>query len=540
SGAAAALSTARRRLVVDSLGIWVIAIIVGGIFGFTARQGGLSLVEAIAFSSILFAGASQYAAVGLLVVNTPWPSIVLLVWLLNARHLLYSASVAPYTAKLSLKLRAALAYLLTQPGVILHYLQLTAWPAGQCLDYDWPLATTTRQILLPGLVVLALLAATAVGAWHRRPWAWPGLAFFLLLAPTSSVLPVAAPAAEHRMYLPLAAVVAGGVLGLFALIRGIAGGSAEHRQDRPVWPWLFGGVTAVMIGVLIVATHLRNDLYADPEALWEDVLARRPAPYMANYALAIIKGRRGDLVAAEKHALEAVRSRPRTRIFLELSDMRARLGDAADSERLLRKGVALHEEVLPVDDGVRLTGRVLLANRLHDAGRDAEAEALCQPLLERLDAVLGEGHATTVTARTIVAYAARSSGDLAAAETTARDSLNAALRSLGPTDQATQSAAAALAKTLVDGERGDEATALLRDLLQRGAETPGTADVDVSLTARVLAEILERASDRKGLAEAEHLRRMVFESLQRRFPAGDRQLLRAEVALGNARGLVAV
>ena len=90
SGAAAVLSTARRRLVVDSLGIWVIAIIVGGIFGFTARQGGLSLVEAIAFSSILFAGASQYAAVGLLVVNTPWPSIVLLVWLLNARHLLYS------------------------------------------------------------------------------------------------------------------------------------------------------------------------------------------------------------------------------------------------------------------------------------------------------------------------------------------------------------------------------------------------------------------------------------------------------------------
>jgi hypothetical protein len=49
SGAAAVLSTARRRLVVDSLGIWAIAIIVGGIFGFTARQGGLSLIEAIAF-----------------------------------------------------------------------------------------------------------------------------------------------------------------------------------------------------------------------------------------------------------------------------------------------------------------------------------------------------------------------------------------------------------------------------------------------------------------------------------------------------------
>jgi len=119
SGAAAVLSAARRRLVVDSLGIWAIAIIVGGIFGFTARQGGLSLIEAIAFSSILFAGAAQFAAVGLLVVNTPWPSIVLLVWLLNARHLLYSASVAPYTTKLSLKLRAGLAYLLTDEAFAL-------------------------------------------------------------------------------------------------------------------------------------------------------------------------------------------------------------------------------------------------------------------------------------------------------------------------------------------------------------------------------------------------------------------------------------
>ena len=137
--AAATLSTARRRLVVDSLGIWVIAIIVGGIFGFTARQGGLSLVEAIAFSSILFAGASQYAAVGLLVVR-----------LLNARHLLYSASIAPYTTTLSLKLRAALGFLLTDEAFALttaHIARLgridvpAAWYAGLTIFIPWNLST---------------------------------------------------------------------------------------------------------------------------------------------------------------------------------------------------------------------------------------------------------------------------------------------------------------------------------------------------------------------------------------------------------------
>ena len=58
------LGVARRRLVIDSLGIWASIIVVGTIFGFTARQASLSLLETSALSSILFAGASQFAVVG--------------------------------------------------------------------------------------------------------------------------------------------------------------------------------------------------------------------------------------------------------------------------------------------------------------------------------------------------------------------------------------------------------------------------------------------------------------------------------------------
>jgi predicted branched-subunit amino acid permease len=187
SGAAAELSVARRRLVIDSLGIWVIAIIVGGIFGFTARQGGLSLIEAMAFSSILFAGASQYAAVGLLAVNTPWPSIVLLVWLLNARHILYSASIAPFTAKLSRRVRAALGYLLTDEAFALttaHIARLgridlpAAWYAGLTIFVPWNLSTIAGWLAgaaLPDpatigldVVFAAAMAGLAVGLVKDR------------------------------------------------------------------------------------------------------------------------------------------------------------------------------------------------------------------------------------------------------------------------------------------------------------------------------------------------------------------------------------
>ena len=44
----------------------------------------------------MFAGAAQFAAVGYVAGGLPWPGIILLTGLLNARHLLYSAALAPW------------------------------------------------------------------------------------------------------------------------------------------------------------------------------------------------------------------------------------------------------------------------------------------------------------------------------------------------------------------------------------------------------------------------------------------------------------
>ena len=64
-----------------------------------------------------------------------------------------------------------------------------------------------REIYLPGAVILGLLSASFVALWYRPRLGFVGLAFFLILAPTSSVIPIVDLAFEHRMYLPLAAVV---------------------------------------------------------------------------------------------------------------------------------------------------------------------------------------------------------------------------------------------------------------------------------------------------------------------------------------------
>ena len=107
---------------------------------------------------------------------------------------------------------------MTQAEVVAHYLRLAVIPAPLVLDYDWRAASSLAQVAVPGLLLTVLLAATVWGLMRRSPAAFAGAWFFLILAPTSSVLPVVTEvAAEHRMYLPVAGVIALVVLILFAL-----------------------------------------------------------------------------------------------------------------------------------------------------------------------------------------------------------------------------------------------------------------------------------------------------------------------------------
>lgn len=102
----------RRRVFTDGLAISFSTIAFAIVYGLAARDAGLSFAEAMGMSAIVLAGAAQFAALGLLAQGVPWAGILLLVALLNARHLLYSASLAPWFAGTSRRVRAACAYVL--------------------------------------------------------------------------------------------------------------------------------------------------------------------------------------------------------------------------------------------------------------------------------------------------------------------------------------------------------------------------------------------------------------------------------------------
>ena len=109
-----------------------------------------------------------------------------------------------------------LAYAATEPGVILHYLRLAVWPVGLVLDYDWPAVDSVAAIVPPAIVIAVLLGLTIWGLVKNKPAALLGAWFFGILAPTSTFIPIRDAAFEHRIYLPLAAVIAIFVIGGYA------------------------------------------------------------------------------------------------------------------------------------------------------------------------------------------------------------------------------------------------------------------------------------------------------------------------------------
>ncbi|TWT43615.1 tetratricopeptide repeat protein [Phycisphaerae bacterium RAS1] len=226
-------------------------------------------------------------------------------------------------------------YLLTQAGVIVHYLRLVVWPWPQCVDYyDWPIAGSPGDVLLPGLLVLALLAATAWGLYRRSPVSLCGAWFFATLAPSSSVLPIREIACEYRMYLPLLAPCVLVGFALWRAGRALRGGAAA----RLVGPTLAG----LLIVSLGAATVRRNSDYDSALAIWTSATSVRPGNwrswnFLANELARL--DRLADADAAFKRALEQKPDyAPAMMGVGNVLAYRGRLDEAADQyRRVLRE-----------------------------------------------------------------------------------------------------------------------------------------------------------------------------------------------------------
>jgi len=219
----------------DSLPIWIGVTPFGLVFGLLGQQTELGVLGTLAMSAFVFAGSAQFIALGLLQAGTAYPLIVLTTLVVNLRHMLYGASLAPHLQRLPLAWRRFLAFGLTDESYALtvtryarpegaehgHWyflaananmfvcwqlstaagILLSSWvPDPAALGLDFALSATFIGLMIPhvrdrsalvaiavagivallardlpgqlGLLLAALLAATAGLLWDRIAERW--------------------------------------------------------------------------------------------------------------------------------------------------------------------------------------------------------------------------------------------------------------------------------------------------------------------------------------------------------------------------------
>ena len=159
-------------------------------------------------------------------------------------------------------------YLLTQGSVIWEYLRLVAWPAGLNFDQDIPLlrlgdfSAWLAWILLLGSITTCFWLARGRGKYRQVYWL---LGFFILLAPTSSFVPLADLFAERRMYLPM-------------LSLSLAIGFLMKRTPKTV----LLGLGLVLCGL----SFQRSLVWQTEESLWRDTVEKSPSKFRPKLQLA--------------------------------------------------------------------------------------------------------------------------------------------------------------------------------------------------------------------------------------------------------------
>ena len=260
---------------------------------------------------------------------------------------------------------------MTQAVVIWRYVGLIAWPGGQSIMHAVHRATSVVDPL--AWVAISALVFASVAAFRLRksyPLVSFGVVWFLIvLAPSSSVVPLREGMAEHRVYLASAGIF----IAVAAFVSRWLG--RDPGPSRMVRRALAGGLYAVLT-VLCALTVMRNRVWSDPVALWTEASLHAESMWEPHYALADSLRETGDCTAALPEYRKVVALYPAHRdAHTNLGICLAQTGQLEEAERAFRR-------VLEIDPafprGYTNLGALALVAGDTTRARDYYREAIAQ------------------------------------------------------------------------------------------------------------------------------------------------------------------
>ena len=284
-------------------------------------------------------------------------------------------------------------YARMQCWAVARYVRLCFWPNPLIFYYGKDMAKNIWSVL-PSALAVALLLASAVAAWRRRSWmGFAGAWFFLILAPTSSIVPLSGQTvAEHRMYLPLAAVVSLMVIGSYVLFQKLAPSCSNDSGHRRGMTLRGGGFVIVLLLLLTLGglTIARNADYRTRFSIWHDTVKKWPTNPVAHNNLAEVLLQKGQLDEAKSHCETALDLNPDyPEAHNNLGVAHLRLGDPREAAVQFQKAIELKPKYAGAYSNL---GSALLLQ-----GKMAEAMDHFQKALQlnpaKADARINLGHA---------------------------------------------------------------------------------------------------------------------------------------------------
>lgn len=237
-------------------------------------------------------------------------------------------------------------YFYSQCWAIAHYLRLVVWPSSLAVDYGKEAIRGARGV--PGLLLLTAFAIATLIAWTRVPrygwFAFVGTWFFMLLAPSSSFVPIGTEiAAERRVYLALSAVLVLAVVCAEWIRRRHWNSLPSHR--------LFLGLMG-LAAVLGAGTAVRSYTYSSSERLWRNAAKHVPENPRAfdHLGEALRKARPPQYAAAESAYRKAI-AEDTTCHFgcANLASVMMVQARFAEAEPLLERALAMDQDNAPAE-----------------------------------------------------------------------------------------------------------------------------------------------------------------------------------------------